>query len=188
MMALVAFSWLWRTCTVQAYRHPRRTLGPSLPESKNWVGWHAFSSVTSPQLQNTLGYPMSKGLGDDDILGEMRQSPTKPCCNGSMRKVEDVIREEQQFLIEALVDENKEGEVMYQFSISETDSEKHQSKNDTESDLEMEEKDGIIMLKDPVPDNASDGKAVVNEETLAVNDVVNGDLANGAPETKKKKQ
>lgn len=143
-------------------------------------------SVAPQRLQTALGYPVLTGLGDGDVPEEVRQSPTKPCGKGSKRKAEDVVLEEQQSWIEALAedlpDENDEGDVTYQLSKSETDSEEYQSKNDTESDLEFEEKDGIIMLKESVPEDASDEKAVVNGETPAGGDAVNGDLTNGAPE------
>ncbi|KAJ1084984.1 hypothetical protein NDU88_005121 [Pleurodeles waltl] len=143
-------------------------------------------SVAPQRLQTALGYPVSKGLGDGDVPDEVRQSPTKPCGKGSKRKVEDVALEEQQSWIEALAedlpDENDEGDVTYQLSKSETDSEEYQSKNDTESDLEFEEKDGITMLKECVPEGSPEGKAMVNGEMPADCDAVNGDLTNGAPE------
>ncbi|XP_069497012.1 uncharacterized protein [Ambystoma mexicanum] len=149
-------------------------------------------SVAPQRLQNALGYPLSKGLGDSSASEEVRRSPTKPCGKGSKRKADDLDMEEQPSWIEALAedlpDENEEGDVTYQLSKSETDSEEYRSKNDTESDLEFEEKDGQIMLKETTtPQVGPNGEAAVNGDMVngvQVRDgsTVDEDLANGVPE------
>ncbi|XP_030075198.1 uncharacterized protein LOC115480566 isoform X2 [Microcaecilia unicolor] len=108
-------------------------------------------SIIPHWLQCALGYPMVKDIGGCDAPEEVKKSPLKPLGKGSKRKQDDVDLEEQQSWIEALeedlLDEDDE-DTTYEPSKSETDSEEQRSKNGTESDLEFEEKDGVVMLKE----------------------------------------
>uniref|UniRef100_H3A939 Uncharacterized protein n=1 Tax=Latimeria chalumnae TaxID=7897 RepID=H3A939_LATCH len=104
------------------------------------------------QVQDSLGYPVPSSIGQNETIQEIRQSPTKPAGKGSKRKQDDVDWEEEQSWIEALQEElpeeAEEGDVTFEPSKSMTDTEEHRSNNDTESDLESEERGGILMLKE----------------------------------------
>ncbi|KAH0625911.1 hypothetical protein JD844_034280 [Phrynosoma platyrhinos] len=71
---------------------------------------------------------------------------------GSKRKQDDVSLEEQQCWVETLLqdlpDEDDPEDSTYEPTKSETDSEEYKSHNSTETDLEFEEKNGTVMLKE----------------------------------------
>ncbi|KAM4709965.1 uncharacterized protein O3C94_000025 [Discoglossus pictus] len=108
-------------------------------------------SIAPQSLQCALGYH-SETIGKNTASEEIKKSPLKPCGKGSKRKQDDVDIEEQHswvtFMTEDLPEEDQDDDPTYEPSHSETDSEEHHSKNDTESDLEVEEKDGVVMLKE----------------------------------------
>ncbi|XP_063309354.1 uncharacterized protein LOC134610334 [Pelobates fuscus] len=104
------------------------------------------------RLQCALGYN-AEGIGQATGSDDVRKSPLKPSGKGSKRKQDDVDLEEQHswvtFMSEDLPDEDQPDDPTYEPSKSSgTDSEEEHSKNDTESDLETEERDGIVMLKE----------------------------------------
>ncbi|XP_013764781.1 oogenesis-related isoform X2 [Pundamilia nyererei] len=97
-------------------------------------------------MQSALGYPVSNRIGLS-LSPEIRVSPAKPCGKGSKRKRDNV--EEQQTWVEALSqelpdDDGPEVDPDYEPSSVETESEEYRSHNDTESDLEVSEKDVVI--------------------------------------------
>ncbi|XP_014192343.1 oogenesis-related isoform X3 [Haplochromis burtoni] len=107
-------------------------------------------------MQSALGYPVSSRIGLS-LSPEIRVSPAKPCGKGSKRKQDDVDDEdeedddveEQQTWVEALSqeladDDGPEVDPDYEPSSVETESEEYRSHNDTESDLEVSEKDVVI--------------------------------------------
>nr|XP_033812549.1 uncharacterized protein DDB_G0290685-like isoform X3 [Geotrypetes seraphini] len=111
-------------------------------------------SIIPHWLQCLLGYPVPKDIGECDAPEEVRKSPLKPLGKGSKRKQDDVDLEDQHSWIEVLEkdlpeeDEEDEEDGTYEPSKSESDSEEQRSKNDTESDLEFEEKNGVVLLKE----------------------------------------
>ncbi|XP_019368892.1 PREDICTED: uncharacterized protein LOC109294837 isoform X2 [Gavialis gangeticus] len=122
-------------------------------------------AIVPCRLQNTLGYLPPGSLGQSDIPEEIRKTPVKPCGKGSKRKQDDVALEDQQSWVEVLHEELPEGDdpndATYEPSKSETDSEEYRSQNETETDLEFEEQDGVVMLKEsPNPQVNQKGETV----------------------------
>ncbi|KAJ8374409.1 hypothetical protein SKAU_G00049890 [Synaphobranchus kaupii] len=118
------------------------------------------------RLQSALGYPVCTSIGCS-VSPEIRCSPTKPSGKGSKRKkddvdVDDYEEEEQPSWVEVLTQELREYDSQtdpdYEpSSVAETDSEEFRSHNDTESDIEVQENNGVREIKDlvtVVPDEA----------------------------------
>lgn len=110
-------------------------------------------SVLPYRLQNSLGYPVPSSMGITKVPDDIRQSPTKPHGKGSKRKQDETESsdEEQYTLVEfikAELPEEDEDDPSYEPSTSKSNLDSEQSKNDTESDLEVEEKDGMLQLKE----------------------------------------
>uniref|UniRef100_A0A8D0H4S8 Uncharacterized protein n=1 Tax=Sphenodon punctatus TaxID=8508 RepID=A0A8D0H4S8_SPHPU len=93
-------------------------------------------------------------MGQREIPEEIRETPIKPSGKGNKRKHDDVALEEQQSWAEVLQgelleeDDDYDEDPTYEPTKSETDSEEFKSQNDTETDLEFEEKDGIRILRE----------------------------------------
>ncbi|XP_053545271.1 uncharacterized protein LOC128636260 [Bombina bombina] len=108
-------------------------------------------SIAPQSLQCALGFHSADFLAKSSGSEEVRKSPLKPSGKGSKRKQDDIDIMERHswvpFMNEDLPDEDQVDDLTYEPSNSETDSEEHHSINDTESDLEVEEKDGVKMLK-----------------------------------------
>ncbi|XP_019412612.1 PREDICTED: uncharacterized protein LOC109324932 isoform X2 [Crocodylus porosus] len=122
-------------------------------------------AIVPCRLQNALGYLPPGSLGQSDIPEEIRKTPVKPCGKGNKRKQDDVALEDQQSWVEVLHEELPEGDdpddATYEPSKSETDSEEYRSQNETETDLEFEEQDGVVMLKElPNPQVNQKGETV----------------------------
>nr|XP_046248438.1 oogenesis-related isoform X1 [Scatophagus argus] len=121
-------------------------------------------SILPRWLQARLGYPVSSSIGRSlspaCLPTEIRVSPTKPCGKGSKRKQDELDEEdddeeedeERQTWVEALTQELAEDDVPeedpdYEPSTIETESEEYRSHNNTESDLEIQEK-GLVIIED----------------------------------------
>ncbi|XP_049443213.1 oogenesis-related isoform X1 [Epinephelus fuscoguttatus] len=109
-------------------------------------------AILPRRVQGALGYPVSSSIGRS-LSPEIRVSPTKPCGKGSKRKQdeldEDEEEEESQTWVEALTqelaeDEGPEMDPDYEPSTIETESEEYRSHNNTESDIEVQEK-GVVI-------------------------------------------
>ncbi|XP_030288242.1 oogenesis-related [Sparus aurata] len=111
-------------------------------------------SVLPRWVQGALGYPVSSSIGRC-LSPEIRVSPTKPCGKGSKRKqdeLEDEEEEEHPTWVEALNqeladDDSPEEDPDYEPSTVETESEEYRSHNNTESDIEVQEK-GEVVIED----------------------------------------
>ncbi|KAG7514311.1 hypothetical protein JOB18_030366 [Solea senegalensis] len=111
-------------------------------------------SVLPRWVQGALGYPVSNSIGLS-LSPEIRVSPTKPCGKGSKRKQDELDEdeeEEHQTWVEALNqeladDEDPEEDPDYEPSSVETESEEYRSHNNTESDIEVQEK-GVVIIQD----------------------------------------
>ncbi|XP_038240069.1 uncharacterized protein LOC119848385 isoform X2 [Dermochelys coriacea] len=111
---------------------------------------HLLFSIIPSRFQRALGYLPADGMGQSGIPEEIQKSPVKPSGKGSKRKQDDVALEEHQSWVEILqqeLPEDDEAEDSTYETQSETDSEEYRSQNDTETDLEFEEKDGVLVLK-----------------------------------------
>ncbi|XP_072263184.1 uncharacterized protein [Pyxicephalus adspersus] len=113
--------------------------------------------VTPYRLQCALGYHNAESIGKTKGFEEIRKSPLKPYGKGNKRKQDDMEVEEEYhswvtFMTEDLPEEDQDDDPTYEPSNSDIDSEENRSKNDTESDLEVEEKDGVLMLKESTQD------------------------------------
>ncbi|XP_035509947.1 oogenesis-related [Morone saxatilis] len=152
---------------VLGFRQPQETALVSPPEvsspgRQSLAGRKRLRRVTRLLLsilprwvQGGLGYPVSSSIGRS-LSPEIRVSPTKPCGKGSKRKQDelddDEEEEEHQTWVEALTqeladDDAPEEDPDYEPSTVETESEEYRSHNDTESDIEVQEK-GVIIIED----------------------------------------
>ncbi|XP_054038306.1 uncharacterized protein LOC128900811 [Rissa tridactyla] len=107
-------------------------------------------SVVPTRIQNILGY-LPADWGHSNVPKEIREGGISPSKKANKRKRDDVALEEQESLLVVLerdLPEHDSDDPTYEFLEVETDSEEYQSQNDTETDLEFEEQDGTIMLKD----------------------------------------
>ncbi|XP_029562852.1 oogenesis-related [Salmo trutta] len=107
-------------------------------------------AILPRRLQSALGYPVCTSIGcavSPEVLG----SPTKLCGKGNKRKQDDIDAEEQQTWAEALsqelADEEPSVDPDYEPSAVDTDSEEYNSRNDTESDIDVSEK-GVVVIDD----------------------------------------
>ncbi|XP_041648083.1 oogenesis-related [Cheilinus undulatus] len=113
-------------------------------------------SILPRWLQGALGYPVSSSIGLS-LSPEIRVSPTKPCGKGSKRKQDELDEDEEEdeehpTWVEALTqeladDEAPEEDPDYEPSTVETESEEYRSHNNTESDIEVQEK-GVVVIED----------------------------------------
>ncbi|XP_062280241.1 oogenesis-related [Scomber scombrus] len=120
-------------------------------------------------LQGALGYPVSSSIGRS-LSPEVRVSPTKPCGKGSKRKQDELDEEEDdeeehQTWVEALTqelnDEDPAEDPDYEPSSVETESEEYCSHNNTESDIEVQDKGAVIIEDvntDVVPSTPADNR------------------------------
>ncbi|XP_050790333.1 uncharacterized protein LOC127040332, partial [Gopherus flavomarginatus] len=113
---------------------------------------HFLFAIIPARFQHALGYLPADCMGQSRIPEEIQKSPVKPSGKGSKRKQDDVALEEQQSWVEILQqelpEEDEAEDSTYEPTRSETDSEEYRSQNDTETDLEFEEKDGVLVLKE----------------------------------------
>ncbi|XP_040179128.1 uncharacterized protein LOC120913323 [Rana temporaria] len=132
--------------------------------------------LTPYRLQCALGYHAAENIGNAEVSDEIRKSPLKPHGKGSKRKQDDIEVEEEYhswvtFMAEDLPDEDQEDDPTYEPSkFSNSDSEENRSKNDTESDLEVEEKDGMFMLKESTQDPPANEAQIQNGEIEPINE------------------
>ncbi|XP_074834021.1 uncharacterized protein LOC142002088 [Carettochelys insculpta] len=124
-------------------RHARKRLGRLA---------RLLFAVVPSGLQQALGYLPADSMAQRGVPEEIQKSPVRPSGKGSKRKQDDVALEEQQSWVEVLQeelpDEDETEDSTYEPTPSETDSEEYQSQNDTETDLEFEERDGMLVLKE----------------------------------------
>ncbi|XP_065434737.1 uncharacterized protein LOC101930779 isoform X2 [Chrysemys picta bellii] len=111
---------------------------------------HLLFAIIPARFQRALGYLPADCMGQSGIPEEIQKSPVRPSGKGSKRKQDDVALEEQQSWVEILQQELPEDDEAedstYEPTRSETDSEEYRSQNETETDLEFEEKDGVLVL------------------------------------------
>ncbi|XP_070588628.1 uncharacterized protein [Erythrolamprus reginae] len=124
------------------------------------------------QVQLALGF--LHGMCQSIEIEETLTSPVSPSIRRSKRKKEeDVVLDEPRCWIETILKDLPDNEDSEDPSFepskseSETDSEEYKSQNDTEGDLEYEEKDGLVMLKeDPsLPGQTGEGTAAEAPQT-----------------------
>ncbi|KAM6463990.1 uncharacterized protein PHA67_010848 isoform 2-T2 [Liasis olivaceus] len=151
-------SWLKCLFSMEAIDSHKRRLhspGRTIRPAKKRLGVVAriLFAFIPPRLQVALGFLNT--MCQSVVLEETLKSPVRPSMKGNKRKQEDLALEEYQCWIETflkeLPDDDEPEDLTYEPTKSETDSEEYKSQNNTETDLEYEEKDGLLMLKeDPV--------------------------------------
>ncbi|TNM87377.1 hypothetical protein fugu_005598 [Takifugu bimaculatus] len=154
--------FLW----VLGFRGPQDETVITSPGRQNLAGRKRLHRVTRlllavlPQwLQSALGYPVSSTIGRS-LSPEMRISPTKPCGKGSKRKQDELDEDEDDYdeeaehptwvdaLTQELADDDApEEDPDYEPSTVETESEEYRSHNNTESDIEIQEK-SLVVIQD----------------------------------------
>ncbi|KAM6040160.1 uncharacterized protein LJ206_020299 [Theristicus caerulescens] len=108
-------------------------------------------SLVPTRIQNILGY-LPADWGQSNMPKEIREALINPSSKANKRKRDDVALEEQEswlVVLERDLPEDDPEDTAYEPSDVETDSEEYKSQNDTEADLELEEQDETIMLKEP---------------------------------------
>ncbi|CAJ1060318.1 oogenesis-related [Xyrichtys novacula] len=111
-------------------------------------------SILPRWVQGALGYPLSSSIGRS-LSPEIRVSPTKPCGKGSKRKQDELDEDEEEdeehpTWVEALTqeladDDAPEEDPDYEPSTVETESEEYRSHNNTESDIEVQGNDVVVI-------------------------------------------
>ncbi|XP_009327353.1 PREDICTED: uncharacterized protein LOC103921160 [Pygoscelis adeliae] len=107
-------------------------------------------SIVPTRIQSILGY-LPADWGQSNMPKEIREALINPSSKANKRKRDDVALEEQEswlVVLERDLPEDDSEDITYQPSDVETDSEEYKSQNDTEADLELEEQDGTIILKE----------------------------------------
>uniref|UniRef100_A0A672YKE8 Oogenesis-related gene n=1 Tax=Sphaeramia orbicularis TaxID=375764 RepID=A0A672YKE8_9TELE len=107
-------------------------------------------------LHGALGFPVAHNIGRT-LSPEIRASPTKPYGKGSKRKQDDIDEEDdeedEQTWVDVLnqdladEDEGPDQDPDYEPSSVSTESEEYCSQNNTQSDIEVQEK-GIVIIED----------------------------------------
>eukprot|EP00075_Anas_platyrhynchos_P006270 XP_012965038.1 uncharacterized protein LOC101803471 [Anas platyrhynchos] len=107
-------------------------------------------SIVPTRIRNVLGQ-LPVDWGQSNMPKEIREARINPSSKANKRKRDDVALEEQVSWVEVLEGdllEDDPEDVTYEPSDLETDSEEYKSQNDTEADLEFEEQDGVVLLKE----------------------------------------
>ncbi|XP_062485443.1 uncharacterized protein LOC134169169 isoform X2 [Pezoporus occidentalis] len=106
-------------------------------------------SIIPTRIQSILGY-QPVGWGQSNVPKEIQEALINSN-KASKRKRDDLDREEEESLLVELEKdllEDDSDDLTYKPSDVETDSDEYETQNDTEADLEFEEQDGIVMLKE----------------------------------------
>ncbi|XP_061322633.1 uncharacterized protein LOC133276126 [Pezoporus flaviventris] len=106
-------------------------------------------SIIPTRIQSILGY-QPVGWGQSNVPKEIQEALINSN-KASKRKRDDLDREEEESLLVELerdLLEDDSDDLTYKPSDVETDSDEYETQNDTEADLEFEEQDGIVMLKE----------------------------------------
>ncbi|XP_065555805.1 uncharacterized protein LOC136024418 isoform X2 [Lathamus discolor] len=107
-------------------------------------------SIIPNRIQNILGYQPAD-WGQSNVPKEIQEALINSSNKASKRKRDDLDREEEESLLveleKDLLEDDSE-DLTYKPSDVETDSEEYETQNDTEADLEFEEQDGIVILKE----------------------------------------
>ncbi|XP_061212110.1 uncharacterized protein LOC133213702 [Neopsephotus bourkii] len=107
-------------------------------------------SIIPIRIQNILRYQPGN-WGQSNVPKEIQEALINSSNKASKRKWDDLDREEEESLLVELerdLLEDDSDDLTYKPSDVETDSEEYETQNDTEADLEFEEQDGILMLKE----------------------------------------
>ncbi|XP_077778149.1 uncharacterized protein LOC114588641 [Podarcis muralis] len=141
-------------------RRPKKRLGTVA---------HVILAFAPLRFQRAFGYLTI--MERDLVPKETLDAPVHPSGKGNKRKKDDVTLEEElcwaELLQKELPDEDDPEDPTYEFTVSETDSEEYKSQNDTDVNLEVEEKDGFLMLKeDPAQQEDPKKEIGAGEEAL----------------------
>ncbi|KAM9515819.1 uncharacterized protein ACIB01_017733 isoform 3-T3 [Guaruba guarouba] len=137
--------------TIISKVYPLLSPRPRQLAKKPWGRLMCFVlSIVPTRIQNILGY-QPVVWDQSNVPKEIQETLINASNKANKRKWDDIDREEEESLLvelegELLEDDSKD--VTYKSSDVETDSEEYESQNDTEVDLEFEEQDGIVMLKE----------------------------------------
>ncbi|XP_033926820.1 WW domain-binding protein 11-like [Melopsittacus undulatus] len=107
-------------------------------------------SIIPTRIQNILGYQPAD-WSQSNVPREIQEALINSSNKANKRKWDDLGWEEEDSLLleleRDLLEDDSE-DLTYKPSDVETDSEEYETQNDTEADLEFEEQDGIVMLKE----------------------------------------
>ncbi|GAB0200551.1 hypothetical protein GRJ2_002520600 [Grus japonensis] len=130
------------------------TQSPTRPGRLAKKRWGRLTRLLLPavptRIQNILGY-LPADWGKSNMPKEIREALINPSNKANKRKRDDVSLEEQDswlVILERDLPEDDSEDLTYEPSDVETDSEEYKSQNNTEADLELDEQDGTIMLKE----------------------------------------
>ncbi|XP_013051714.1 uncharacterized protein [Anser cygnoides] len=134
-----------KVCPMQSPTRPGR-----LAKKRRGRLMRLLLSIVPTRIQNILGQ-LPADWGQSDMPKEIREALINPSSKANKRKRDDVALEEQVswvVVLERDLPEDDPEDVTYEPSDVETDSEEYKSQNDTETDLEFEEWDGTVVLKE----------------------------------------
>ncbi|KAJ6664302.1 hypothetical protein lerEdw1_008521 [Lerista edwardsae] len=172
------FPWVYPPRPVETLNSAQSPDRP-VRQAKKRLGLLArFLLVFIPsRFQRLLGYLPMDSLGDNPIPQETLEAPVNPSGKGSKRKHDDLVPEENWCWVEALQeelpDEDDPEDPTYVPSKSSDSAseEEYKSQNNTETDVELEEKDGEVMLKDnPNQLEAPSGDGKLGEAQAGANE------------------
>uniref|UniRef100_A0A8C2TC41 Uncharacterized LOC107325330 n=1 Tax=Coturnix japonica TaxID=93934 RepID=A0A8C2TC41_COTJA len=156
-----------RVCPVQAPCRPTR-----FAKKRHGRLTRLLLAFIPTRIQAVLGH-LPTNWGQSSKPKEVREALINPSSKANKRKRDDVALEEQVswvvVLQKDLPDDDPE-DPSYEPSEVDTDTEEYKSQNSTETDLELEEHDEAIMLKesDPQLDDAQPSGDGGNSEPLAM--------------------
>ncbi|XP_061457014.1 uncharacterized protein LOC133372428 [Rhineura floridana] len=149
------FSWVHSVVpagTPGGQSHPAQSPDRPVRHARKRLGTlsHVLLAFIPCRVQQALGYlPIIERKA---VSEETLKMPIYPSGKGNKRKQDDIALEDHLCWVETLQkelsDEDDPDDPIYEPAKSDTDSEEYKSQNSTEVDLEVEEKDGILMLKE----------------------------------------
>ncbi|OXB70865.1 UNVERIFIED_CONTAM: hypothetical protein H355_010560 [Colinus virginianus] len=136
-----------RVCPVQSPCRPAR-----LAKKRRGRLTRLLLAFIPTRIQTALSQ-LPTDWGQSNIPKEVREALIHPSSKTNKRKRDDVAMEEQEswvVVLEKDLPEDDPEDLSYEPSEVDTDTEEYKSQNNTETDLEFEEHEGAIMLKELV--------------------------------------
>uniref|UniRef100_A0A8C9FC84 Uncharacterized protein n=1 Tax=Pavo cristatus TaxID=9049 RepID=A0A8C9FC84_PAVCR len=134
-----------RVCPVQSPYRPTR-----LAKKRHGRLTRLLLAFIPTRIQAVLGR-LPTDWGQSNMPKEVREALINPSSKANKRKRDDVALEEQEswvVVLEKDLPEDDPEDLSYEPSEVDTDTEEYKSQNSTETDLEFEEHEGAIMLKE----------------------------------------
>ncbi|XP_042750424.1 uncharacterized protein LOC122193628 [Lagopus leucura] len=135
-----------RICPVQSPHRPTR-----FAKKRRGRLTRLLLAFIPTRIQAVLGHLHTDWGQKSNVSKEIREALINPSSKANKRKRDDVALEEQEswvVVLEKDLPEDDPEDLSYEPSEVNTDTEEYESQNSTETDLEFEEHEGAIMLKE----------------------------------------